>query len=120
MSVTDPATILVYHESAGEVAGYALPTANARIAATQWDPATRTIVTVPYTGETPTWQQLGLQVIGPGGVTVPVATYRSSARYNLEPGRAGLGGGDLPGHDRRVVPGVGGQGHRGRGHAGRG
>jgi hypothetical protein len=32
--VTDPATILVYHESAGEVAGYALPTANARIAAT--------------------------------------------------------------------------------------
>jgi hypothetical protein len=24
------------------------------------------------------------------------------------------GGGDLPGHDRRAVPGVGGQGHRGR------
>jgi hypothetical protein len=46
-------------------------------------------VTVPYTGETPTWQQLGLQVTGPGGVTVPVATYRSSARYSLEPGRAG-------------------------------
>jgi hypothetical protein len=87
--VTDPATILVYHESAGEVAGSVEPTANARIAATQWDPATRTIVTVPYTGETPTWQQLGLQVTGPGGVTVPVATYRSSARYNLEPGRAG-------------------------------
>ena len=26
---------------------------------------------------------------GPGGVAVPVITYRSSARYNLEPGRAG-------------------------------
>jgi hypothetical protein len=89
VSVTDPATILVYHESAGEVAGYALPTANARIAATQWDPGTRTIVTVPYAGETPTWQQLGLQVTGPGGAIVPVATYRSSARYNVEPGRAG-------------------------------
>ena len=89
VSVTDPATILVYHESAGEVAGYALPTANARIAAAQWDPGTRTIVTVPYAGVTPTWQQLGLQVTGPGGAIVPVATYRSSARYNLEPGRAG-------------------------------
>ena len=40
-------------------------------------------------GDTPTWQQLGLQVTGPGGATVPVATYRSSARYDLEPGRAG-------------------------------
>ena len=47
VSVTDPGTILVYHESAGEVAGYALPTANRRIAATRWDPGTRTIVTVP-------------------------------------------------------------------------
>ena len=87
--VTDPATILVYHESAGEVAGYALPTANARIAATQWDPATRTIVTVPSAGDTPTWQQLGLSVTGSGGAAVPVATYRSSARYDLDPGRAG-------------------------------
>ena len=26
---------------------------------------------------------------GPGGATVPVATYRSSARYDLDPGRAG-------------------------------
>jgi hypothetical protein len=89
VSVTDPGTMVVYHESAGEVAGYSEPTANGRIAATQWDPGTRTTVTVPYTGETPTWQQLGLQVTGPGGVTVPVATYRSSARYDLEPGRAG-------------------------------
>ena len=74
---------------AAEVAGYADPAANGRIAATRWDPATRTIVTVPYAGETPTWQQLGLSVTGPGGAAVPVATYRSSARYDLEPGRAG-------------------------------
>jgi hypothetical protein len=89
VSVTDPGSLVVYHESAAEVAGYAEPTANARIAATQWDPGTRTIVTVPSAGDTPTFQQLGLQVTGPGGVTVPVATYRSSARYDLEPGRAG-------------------------------
>ena len=60
-----------------------------RIAATHWDPATRTVVTVPFAGETPTWQQLGLQVTGPDGGAVPVATYQSSARYDLEPGRAG-------------------------------
>ena len=89
VSVTDPGTMVVYHESAGEVARYAEPTANARIAATHWDPATRTVVTVPSAGETPTWQQLGLQVTGPSGGAVPVATYQSSARYNLEPGRAG-------------------------------
>ena len=89
VSVTDPGTMVVYHESAAEVAGYAEPTANGRIAATRWDPGTRTIVTVPYAGETPTWQQLGLSVTGPGGAAVPVATYRSSARYDLEPGRAG-------------------------------
>jgi hypothetical protein len=89
VSVTDPGTTVVYHESAGEVAGYAEPTANARIAATQWDPGTRTIVTVPYVGVTPSSQQLGLQVTGPGGAAVPVATYRSSARYDVDPGRAG-------------------------------
>ena len=89
VSVTDPGTMVVYHESAGEVAAYALPTANARIAATRWDPGTRTIVTVPSAGVTPTWQQLGLTVTGPGGAAVPVATYRSSARYDLDPGRAG-------------------------------
>jgi hypothetical protein len=89
VSVTDPGTMVVYHESAAEVAGAAEPTANGRIASAQWDPGTRTIVTVPYTGETPTWQQLGLQVTGPGGAAVPVATYPSSARYDLEPGRAG-------------------------------
>jgi hypothetical protein len=89
VSVTDPGTMVIYHESTGEVARYVEPTANGRIAATQWDPGTRTIVTVPYAGEPPAWQQLGLQVTGPGGVAVPVATYRSSARYDLEPGRAG-------------------------------
>ena len=89
VSVTDPGTLVMYHESAAEVARYADPTANARIAATRWDPGTRTIVTVPYAGDTPTWQQLGLSVTGPGGAAVPVATYRSSARYDLDPGRAG-------------------------------
>ena len=88
MLVTDPGTMVAYHESAGEVARYAEPTANRRIA-TRWDPATRTVVTVSYPSDAPTWQQLGLSVTGPGGVAVPVATYRSSARYNLEPGRAG-------------------------------
>jgi hypothetical protein len=89
VSVTDPGSLVVYHESAAEVAGSADPTANGRIAATQWDPGTRTIVTVPFAGDTPTFQQLGLQVTGPGGAAVPVATYRSSARYDLDPGRAG-------------------------------
>jgi hypothetical protein len=89
VSVTDPATMVIYHESAAEVARYVEPTANGRIATTRWDPGTRTIVTVAYTGETPTWQQLGLTVTGPGGAIVPVASYQSSARYNLEPGRAG-------------------------------
>ena len=78
VSVTDPGTILVYHESAAEVARVATPTVNRRIAATQWDPATRTIVTVGYPADAPTWQQLGLSVTGPGGAAVPVATYRSS------------------------------------------
>jgi cytoskeletal protein RodZ len=89
VSVTDPGTMVVYHESAAEVAGSAEPTANAPVAATRWDPGTRTIVTVASAGDPPTWQQLGLQVTGPGGTAVPVATYRSSARYDLEPGRAG-------------------------------
>ena len=88
LSVTDPGTMVVYHESQGEVAGYADPTANARYA-TRWDPGTRTIITVPAAVDPPTWQQLGLQVTGPGGAAVPVVTYRSSARYDLEPSRAG-------------------------------
>jgi hypothetical protein len=88
VSVTDPGTMVVYHESAAEVARYAEPTATGR-SATRWDPGTRTIVTVRYAGDTPTWQQLGLSVTGPGGAAVPVATYRSNARYDLEPSRAG-------------------------------
>jgi hypothetical protein len=88
VSVTDPGTMVIYHESAAEVARYAEPTATGR-PATRWDPATRTIVTVRYPADAPTWQQLGLSVTGPGGATVPVAAYRSSARYDLEPGRAG-------------------------------
>jgi hypothetical protein len=88
VSVSDPGTMVVYHESAAEVARYVEPTANGR-PATRWDPGTRTIVTVRYPSAAPTWQQLGLSVTGPGGVAVPVATYRSSARYDLEPGRAG-------------------------------
>jgi hypothetical protein len=88
VSVTEPGTMVVYHESAAEVARYAEPTATGR-PATRWDPGTRTIVTVRYPADAPTWQQLGLQVTGPGGAAVPVATYRSSARYDREPGRAG-------------------------------
>ena len=88
MLVTDPGTMVAYHESAGEVARYAEPTAAGR-PTTRWNPATRTVVTVSYPSDAPTWQQLGLSVTGPGGVAVPVATYRSSARYDLEPGRAG-------------------------------
>ncbi|HET7517431.1 MAG TPA: hypothetical protein VFN05_07020 [Actinomycetes bacterium] len=88
VSVTDPGTMVVYHESAAEVARYAEPTANARTA-TRWDPGSRAIVTVRYPDDSPTWQQLGLSVTGPGGAAVPVATYRSSARYDLDPGRAG-------------------------------
>jgi hypothetical protein len=89
VSVTEPGTMVVYHESAGEVAGYTAVAANDRLGATRWDPATRTVVTMPYAGEAPTLQQLDLQVTGPGGAAVPVATYRSSTRYDLDPGRAG-------------------------------
>ena len=102
------------------MAGSVEPTANARIAATRWDPGTRAIVTVPSAGDTPTWQQLGLQVTGPGGAAVPVATYRSSARYNLEPGRAGRAVATFEATTAGPYRVVGGQGHRGRGHAGRG
>jgi hypothetical protein len=88
VTVTNPGTMVVYHESAAEVARYAEPTATGR-SATRWDPGTRTTVTVRYPSDAPTWQQLGLSVTGPGGAAVPVATYRSSARYDLDPGRAG-------------------------------
>ena len=87
VSVTEPGTMVIYHESAAEVARYADPTANGR-PVTRWDPGTRTIVTVSYPSDAPTWQQLGLTVTGPGGTAVPVATYRSSARYDVEAGPA--------------------------------
>src|SRR5678816_2543981 len=41
VSVSDPGTLVVYHESAAEVGRYVEPTANGRIAATRWDPGTR-------------------------------------------------------------------------------
>jgi hypothetical protein len=88
VSVTETGTMVVYHESAAEVARYVEPTASGR-PATRWDPGTRTVVAVRYTSDAPTWQQLGLSVTGPGGVAVLVATYRSSTRYDVEPGRAG-------------------------------
>jgi hypothetical protein len=88
VSVTKPGIMVAYHESAAEVGRYVEPTANGRMA-TRWDPGTRTIVTVRYPSDAPTFQQLGLSVTGPGGVAVPVATYRSSARYDVEAGRAG-------------------------------
>jgi hypothetical protein len=88
VTVTDPGTRVVYYESPAAVARYAEPTATGRLAI-RYNPATDATIEVRYPASTPTWQQLGLQVTGPGGVTVPVATYRSSARYNLEPGRAG-------------------------------
>jgi hypothetical protein len=78
VSVTDPGTMVVYHESAAEVARYADPAANARMA-TRWDPGTRATVTVRYPSDAPTWQQLGLQVTGPGGAAVPVATSSTRA-----------------------------------------
>jgi hypothetical protein len=89
VSVTDPGTILMYHESAGEVAGSAEPPANGRSRRPSGTRGVRTIMTVPSAGVTPTWQQLGLTVAGPGGVAVPVVTSRSGARYDVEPGRAG-------------------------------
>jgi hypothetical protein len=42
-----------------------------------------------YATDTPTWQQLRLTVTGPDGAVVPVSTYRSTARYDVDPGRFG-------------------------------
>jgi len=60
--VTDPGTMVVYYENPAELARYAT--------------------------NTPTWQQLRLTVTGPDGA-VPVSTYRSTARYDVDPGRLG-------------------------------
>jgi hypothetical protein len=52
-------------------------------------PATDATIEVRYPARPPTWQQLGLQVTGPGGAAVPVSTYRSGVRYNVTPGQLG-------------------------------
>jgi hypothetical protein len=53
------------------------------------DPATDATIVVNYAANTPTWQQLRLQVTGPDGRLVPVSTYRSTARYDVTPGQLG-------------------------------
>jgi hypothetical protein len=60
--VTDPGTMVVYYENSAELA---------RSATT-----------------TPTWQQLRLTVTGPDGAVL-VSSYRSTARYDVDPGRLG-------------------------------
>jgi hypothetical protein len=60
--VTDPGAMVVYYENPAELARYAT--------------------------NTPTWQQLRLTVTGPDGAVL-VSTYRSTARYDVDPGRLG-------------------------------
>jgi hypothetical protein len=86
--VANPGTKIVYYESPAELARYADPTATGRNA-TRWNPATDATIEVGYATNTPTWQQLRLQVTGPDGAVVPVHTYRSTARYDVDPGRLG-------------------------------
>jgi hypothetical protein len=88
VSVTDPGTIVAYYESAAQQARYAEPTADYRTA-TRWNPATDATIVVNYAANTPTSQQLGLQVTGPDGRLVPVSSYRSTARYDVTPGQLG-------------------------------
>ena len=88
VSVTDPGTMVVYYESPAELARYGDPIATGR-PATRWNPATDATIEVSYANTTPTWQQLGLQVTGPDGAVVPVRSYRSTARYDVDPGRLG-------------------------------
>jgi hypothetical protein len=86
--VSDPGTMVVYYESPAVQARYADPTANYRTA-TRWTPATDATIVVNYAANTPTWQQLRLQVTGPDGRLVPVSTYRSTVRYDVTPGQRG-------------------------------
>ena len=88
VSVTDAGTKVVYYESPAQLARYADPTASGR-PATRWNPATDATIEVRHAANTPTWQQLGLQVTGPDGAAVPVSTYRSTARYDVDLGRLG-------------------------------
>ena len=81
----------------------------------QWDPATRTIVTTITTPPRPDLETLGLQVSGPSGAVLPVATYGPAPATTLSPGEPA--GRERPSRPPpRGVPGVGRQGHRGRGH----
>ena len=86
--MTDPGTRVVYYEGPAVQARYADPTANYR-PATRWNPATDPTIVVNYAANTPTWQQLRLQVTGPDGRLVPVSGYRSTARYDVTPGQLG-------------------------------
>ena len=88
VSVTDPATMVLYYEGPAVHARYADPTATGR-PVTRWNPATDATIEVTYAANTPTWQQLGLTVTGPDGRLVPLSTYRSTARYDPTPGRSG-------------------------------
>jgi hypothetical protein len=109
----DPGTRVVYYESPAAVARYAEPTATGH-AATRWTPATDATIEVRYPASTPTWQQLGLQVTGPGGAACRSAPTGLAFAINVTPGPARQAGGDLRGHDRWAVPGVGDSCHRGR------
>jgi len=77
VQVTDPGTMVVYYESVAEFMRDADPRATGR-------PATPSNLAA-----TPTWQQLGLTVTGPDGAVMPVGTYRSTARYDVDSGRLG-------------------------------
>ena len=72
---------------AGAKRSYADPTASA--ARDPGNPATDATIEARYAATTPTRQQLQLQVTGPNGAAVPVSTYRSGVRYDVDPGRLG-------------------------------
>jgi hypothetical protein len=87
VSVTAPGDMVVYYESPADQARYADPAATGRPEIPH-NPATEATTEVRHAAATPTWQQLGVTVIGPDGA-VPVRTYRSSARYDVTPGQLG-------------------------------
>ena len=109
----------MYHEGPAELARYADPTATGRNA-TRWNSATDATIEVGYATNTPTWQQLGLQVTGPGGAVVPLRTYRSSARYDSDPGRLGRAVARFDATTAGAVPGVDCPRPRGQRNPGRG
>jgi hypothetical protein len=63
--VADPGTRVVHYENGAELTRYADPIATGRPAIPY--PATHATIEVSYATNTPTWQQLGLQVTGPDG-----------------------------------------------------